>query len=544
MHSFDAFISSGLSSIFFFTKKLPQRFSICLIANVGTAGATITWTTDDASTTRVQYGQTTAYGVYTDLDVTPTTVHTATITGLFPDTTYNFDVQSEDSAGNTAISVNHTFTTESAPFTSGTMSVPVVSHITDTSITLSWNVPFDDSAGTEFYDIRYSTEPITQRTFEDATPAREGVEHIVHVGGNGQSTEHIYMIIELEAGTSYYFGIKSGASRSTLAHLEETRTDHSVALQSGNEGSQNTHARVGGNFHVQGNGTAAVRQGSSGISGGSRRLPAPRSIQAKGADREVAFVWTSPLNSTFIHTDIVRKLGSFPTSPTDGQTVYEGRDETFTDTNLTNGRKYHYAIYTHNEGETNHGFSKPVLLAMLPIEGVEQVDFREPVAHSASATVGGALKFGMRGNEVSDLQKLLAKDSSVYPEGLVTGYFGTLTQSAVQRLQEKHGLPPTGIADIQTQNLLLSVPVPTSPASPASPSASLERDLLEGSRGDDVRALQAFLKTQGLFPIDVTGYFGSYTLAGVKAFQNQYGLPATGTVSALTREKIRELPGH
>ena len=49
-----------------------------------------------------------------------------------------------------------------------------------------------------------------------------------------------------------------------------------------------------------------------------------------------------------------------------------------------------------------------------------------------------ALKYGMRDDEVSTLQTGLAKDSSVYPEGLVTGYFGPLTKAAVIRFQEKY----------------------------------------------------------------------------------------------------------
>ena len=48
------------------------------------------------------------------------------------------------------------------------------------------------------------------------------------------------------------------------------------------------------------------------------------------------------------------------------------------------------------------------------------------------------LSFGDRGEEVTKLQELLAKDSDVYPEGLVTGYFGSLTRAAINRFQEKH----------------------------------------------------------------------------------------------------------
>lgn len=48
------------------------------------------------------------------------------------------------------------------------------------------------------------------------------------------------------------------------------------------------------------------------------------------------------------------------------------------------------------------------------------------------------LRYGDRNEKVRLLQTWLAKDSTVYPEALVTGYFGLLTQKAVIRFQEKY----------------------------------------------------------------------------------------------------------
>jgi peptidoglycan hydrolase-like protein with peptidoglycan-binding domain len=45
------------------------------------------------------------------------------------------------------------------------------------------------------------------------------------------------------------------------------------------------------------------------------------------------------------------------------------------------------------------------------------------------------LSYGMTDPEVSILQQFLARDPSVYPQGLVTGYYGTATQQAVQEFQ-------------------------------------------------------------------------------------------------------------
>lgn len=54
------------------------------------------------------------------------------------------------------------------------------------------------------------------------------------------------------------------------------------------------------------------------------------------------------------------------------------------------------------------------------------------------------LREGMSGDDVKALQALLAADADVYPEGLITGYYGRLTANAVKRFQKKKGLPEVG----------------------------------------------------------------------------------------------------
>jgi len=54
------------------------------------------------------------------------------------------------------------------------------------------------------------------------------------------------------------------------------------------------------------------------------------------------------------------------------------------------------------------------------------------------------LRQGMSGEDVKTLQIILAADPEIFPEGKITGFFGTLTSNAVKRFQKKHGLSQVG----------------------------------------------------------------------------------------------------
>ncbi len=61
-----------------------------------------------------------------------------------------------------------------------------------------------------------------------------------------------------------------------------------------------------------------------------------------------------------------------------------------------------------------------------------------------AATFNRQLDLGARGADVSTLQTYLGTDATIYPQGLVTGYFGNLTASAVSNFQSRNGLPTVG----------------------------------------------------------------------------------------------------
>src|SRR3989344_3703976 len=65
---------------------------------------------------------------------------------------------------------------------------------------------------------------------------------------------------------------------------------------------------------------------------------------------------------------------------------------------------------------------------------------------SAATMLTTQLDFGARGSNVTSLQQFLAADVSVYPEGLVTGYYAPRTRAAVQRFQCQQGIVCSGSA--------------------------------------------------------------------------------------------------
>lgn len=60
------------------------------------------------------------------------------------------------------------------------------------------------------------------------------------------------------------------------------------------------------------------------------------------------------------------------------------------------------------------------------------------------------LQIGSTDKEVKTLQEFLKRDPEVYPEGLVTGYYGALTEKAVKKFQEKNGIEAIGVVGPKT----------------------------------------------------------------------------------------------
>lgn len=74
----------------------------------------------------------------------------------------------------------------------------------------------------------------------------------------------------------------------------------------------------------------------------------------------------------------------------------------------------------------------------------------KPTQASKNTLISSPLKLGSLGEQVKIIQSALSTDKSIYPSGIVSGYYGELTKQAVINFQQKYNLHQTGEVDQQT----------------------------------------------------------------------------------------------
>lgn len=163
-----------------------------VISNIQSSPAlttvTITWTTDELSTSQVEYGLTGSYGTQTILDANLVTSHVVEITSLDPETTYHFRVKSKDASDNEAISGENTFDTTTPPD-------PVISNISSSNITQTSSVVAWDTDISASSQVFYGT---SSGSYTDQTSLDSDLV-----------TSHSAALLGLSADTTYYYIVKS-----------------------------------------------------------------------------------------------------------------------------------------------------------------------------------------------------------------------------------------------------------------------------------------------------------------------------------------------
>lgn len=205
-----------------------------------------------------------------------------------------------------------------------------------------------------------------------------------------------------------------------------------------------------------------------------------------------------------------------------------------------------------------------------------------PVVISIPAVALSAeLDPGERSDDVRTLQTLLASDSTIYPEGIISGYYGPKTTAAVKKFQAKYGLPQVGRVGPATMakmnEVLGSASAPASVQSQTAEqvqsqiqsiqsqiqvltsgtAAAFSTGMGKGDSGSMVKQLQQFLNSDpdtriaesGIgSPGNETTLFGALTEKAVQKFQVKYGIAGPGDagygyIGPKTRAKLNDFSG-
>ena len=507
----------------------PANVSSVAAVSITTSAASVSWNTDAAATSYVEYGISSAYGQLRTLGSSLATSHTVALSNLTANTLYHYRVKSVTDAGDITYSDDHTFTTgvvsgsvgQAAPIEIATLSVS--SH-DSTSAMLAWHVDSPDTDTAAQYEIRYATYQINSASYAQATLAQETPVDYVDLSPSGVSRS--YIVAGLDPNTTYHFALKSKYQNSAWSGIS---TITSVTT---------SPAQAARSVVVSGGG------GGGGGGGLTSTSHAPTIVSATGEDSQIVFNLKNPKEDSYVHTVIVRKKeGSYPTSPTDGMAIYEGRSETFTDTNLTNGKTYYYSIYSFDHAKN---YSSPTHVSLAPKGGVNEVQLRENPELVSTGPIEHFVKTYKKGDsdiEIEHLQQLLLSQG-IYNYTRITGYFGTRTEAGLKALQAKYKLPQSGVTDDATRDLLTKLSQEQVTLGVPKDVSLLSTNLRIGANGDAVEALQEFLIREGSYGGSVTGVFAASTKTAVMAFQKKYNVqPVSGYVGPKTRHVMQTISG-
>lgn len=195
------------------------------VTYISHASVLVEWTTDEPTDGDVEYGQTTSYGNIESQQGGFSTFHQVIVTGLTPNTTYNYRVGSSDVYANgPTFSANSQFTTSAAPDTS-----PPV--ITET--------------------VNFVATTVAEIAFTTDEPATSEVEHGPNAG-LGTSlpddvfrTSHSRTVSSIPAGGTWFYEVTatdpqnntSTTSVQSFTMPEEVLIDAPPPLPNGKEGS-------------------------------------------------------------------------------------------------------------------------------------------------------------------------------------------------------------------------------------------------------------------------------------------------------------------
>ncbi len=182
----------------------PAISTITATSTANGTGVTVTWATDENATSRIAYGTSTPYSMYSPTDSNMVANHSVALSGLSPYTTYHYQIISTDTSGNTTSSSDQTFGTNYNG--TGTSSAPILSSIATTNsadgtgTTITWTT---DQPSTSQVSYGSSSTSYTNSTAADPNLV----------------TNHSVTISGLTPQTTYYFEALSNNSSGAIGSV-------------------------------------------------------------------------------------------------------------------------------------------------------------------------------------------------------------------------------------------------------------------------------------------------------------------------------------
>jgi len=170
----------------------PPNISALQATNVSSNSATISWTTNEASDSQVEYGTTTSYGSSTTLNTSMVTSHSQGLSGLTPSTQYHYRVKSRDAAGNLATSGDFSFTTATPDTVPPTISAVQASNVLSNTATITWTT-------NEASDTQVEYGPTTSYGSSTTLNTSMVTSHSQGLSGLTPSTQYHYRVKSRDA---------------------------------------------------------------------------------------------------------------------------------------------------------------------------------------------------------------------------------------------------------------------------------------------------------------------------------------------------------
>jgi hypothetical protein len=345
--------------------------------SITASSAVVTWTTDVASTSDVDYGTTTSYGSLATGGASVTS-HSVNLTGLAQATLYHFRVRSTGSGTPEATSGDFTFTTldTTAPALSNIQAVD----ITGTAGRVTWDT--DENADSK---VQYGTTISYGGETSNGTLTNA---HSLDLSGLSPATLYHYRVISKDASnnsstsTDQTFTtldtvppvisaistdnitVSSARVNWTTNELADSKTSYGLTVSYGSVVSagtlvanhQMTVSGLSANTLYHFVATSKDAAGNSATSTDQTFTTLPdttppanvSSLAATAGDGQVALSWLNPPDADYAGVRIRRSTTGFPATPTSGQSAYDGSGTSVTDVGLVNGTLYYYTAFAYD----------------------------------------------------------------------------------------------------------------------------------------------------------------------------------------------------